>query len=332
MEYDRATGDVTILEKSRGPRRAVIKNTDDLKREKEALKAELGIDDEAIAAGNVDKETAAEQLAKYSKILNEEYDVDPSKFYVFSRDFFRIDVGLMIARPPIFMHMREIDNEWNKMRSRVMNEYHSNQKSLVSEFDELSKMNESMYAQNSYASESNLDNFPTHEYTDPQTGETHLYCAASKNYTNVDPACPDWRTLHYAPEDRTYLLLRNKHTKEWEFPTAPMYFGQTFLKAKQSLFADISSSTWKVIYVGNMPQLHTLRPFTVAEKEEDEDNHALKGVRTYFFHANHYRGMALAENFGHIPYDDVAWVPKRKMNEFMTKEYHKVFIDSLTTR
>lgn len=146
MEYDRATGDVTILEKSRGPRRAVIKNTDDLKREKEALKAELGIDDEAIAAGNVDKETAAEQLAKYSKILNEEYDVDPSKFYVFSRDFFRIDVGLMIARPPIFMHMREIDNEWNKMRSRVMNEYHSNQKSLVSEFDELSKMNESMYA------------------------------------------------------------------------------------------------------------------------------------------------------------------------------------------
>lgn len=46
MEYDRATGDVTILEKSRGPRRAVIKNIDDLKREKEALKAELGIDDE----------------------------------------------------------------------------------------------------------------------------------------------------------------------------------------------------------------------------------------------------------------------------------------------
>ena len=34
-----------------------------------------------------------------------DYDIDPSKFYVFSRDFMRVDVGLMITRSPIFMHM-----------------------------------------------------------------------------------------------------------------------------------------------------------------------------------------------------------------------------------
>ena len=41
------------------------------------------------------------------------------------------------------------------------------------------------------------------------------YCAASKNFANVDPNCEDWRSIHYAAEDRTYFLVRNKYTKEW---------------------------------------------------------------------------------------------------------------------
>jgi len=114
--------------------------------------------------------------------------------------------------------MRNLDIEMMKQRSKLMNEYYCNHKKHVKEYAEVTKMNESIYAENPYVSEMNLDNHPTHEFTHPQTGEVMKYCAASKNFAKVDPHCEDWRTLHYAAEDRTYFLVRNKFTKEWQFP------------------------------------------------------------------------------------------------------------------
>ena len=173
--------------------------------------------------------------------------------YTFSRDLFRVDVGLMIMRTPIFLHMRQPDIDMLKMRSEIMNEYYCNFKKYVKEYAEVTQLNESIFAENSYASDMNLDNYPTHEYTDPATGETHTYCAASKNYAKVDPNCSDPRSLHYASEDRTYFLVRNKFTKEWQFPTGQMMFGTTFLRAKHNLFTQLSEEKWKVKYDGNLP-------------------------------------------------------------------------------
>lgn len=234
----------------------------------------------------------------------------------------------MIMRPPIFLHMRDPDIEMMKLRSQVMNEYFCDFKKYVNEYGEVSQLNESVLADNPYASEQNLDNYPTHEYVDPATGETQSYCAASKNYAKVDPECTDVRSLHYAGEDRTYFLVKNKYTQEWQFPVGNIMFGQTFLRAKQKLFEDLSGGSWNIKFAGNLPQVHTLREFTVAEKENGM-NTSFKGVRTYFFHANHWRGLPelFTENKD-LPYDDYAWVPKRKMNEFMTKEYFDVFINA----
>ena len=54
--------------------------------------------------------------------------MDPAQFYVFSRDFMRVDVGLMIQRAPIFMHMRDRDVEFLKFKNNLMNEYYCNMK------------------------------------------------------------------------------------------------------------------------------------------------------------------------------------------------------------
>ena len=54
--------------------------------------------------------------------------------------------------------------------------------------------------------------------------------------------------MHYAGEDRTYMIVRNKYTKEWEFPTGRMFFGQTFLRSKQNLFQNITDGIWKIKY------------------------------------------------------------------------------------
>jgi len=126
----------------------------------------------------------------------------------------------------------------------------------------------------------NLDNFPTHELN----GET--YCAASKNWSKVDPAATDRRSLHYAAEDRTYLIFKNQRTGEWEFPTGKILFGVTFMRAKQELFIKYSADKWKVKFFSNAPLIHTVRDLTEAEKEQ-ASNDGMAGVRTYFFGAHH---------------------------------------------
>ena len=114
----------------------------------------------------------------------------------------------------------------------MMAEYHCNMRKYIEEFEEVAKLNEHVLAGNPYASDKNLDNYPTHRYVDPKSGETLEYAAASKSFANVDPEADDIRSLHYAPEDRTYLILRNKFTDEWEFPTTEIFFGTSFLRAK----------------------------------------------------------------------------------------------------
>ena len=134
----------------------------------------------------------------------------------------------------------------------------------------------------------NLDNYPTHKVKDSNPAVE--YAAASKYYANVDPRMNDRRSLHYAGEDRTYMIVKNKYSQEWEFPTAKMNFGQTFMRAKQNLFNVLAASeekgeentSWKVKYFGQSPIAATIREFTEAEKV-DKRNSQLKGVRTYFF-------------------------------------------------
>ena len=124
-------------------------------------------------------------------------------------------------------------------------------------------MNESLTGNaNPYSSKMNLDNFPTHEH------EGNSYCAASKYYQLVDPKCTDHKSLHFAGEDRTYLIFKNKYTGEWEFPTTAMYFGQTFLRARQDFFTLYSQDKWLVKFFGSHPMIHTLRHFSEAELED----------------------------------------------------------------
>ena len=90
------------------------------------------------------------------------------------------------------------------------------------------------------------------------------------------------------------------------------------------------SNQFTVDHVGLNPQLHTLRNFTEGELE-DHGNFQLKGVRTYYFLAFHKRGLPVLD-FKKMPYEDMAWVPKAKMNQYLTPSRYEAFIDSLETR
>lgn len=174
----------------------------------------------------IDVEDLAERLYKLNRreIDDNEYiDYDPSMLYMFTRDYMRIDVGVLFQRPPIFLHMRNRDKDFIIHRQNLMNEYFCNTKSFIDEFNEVSKLNVDVLSTIPYSSRMNIDNYPTHKIVDELTGEEKTYCAASKNWSMADPECTDNKSIHYAGEDRVYLILKNKYTGEWEFPIGTVY-------------------------------------------------------------------------------------------------------------
>ena len=233
-------------------------------------------------------------------------------------------------------------------RQKLMEEYYVNTKQFTDEFREVVKLNEDCMANNPYASRMNIDNYPTHrrligmktvKYIDEDGNEQEkevedydTYCAASKNFSLVDPKCADRRSLHFAGEDRVYLLLKNRYSGEWEFPVGRLMQNQTFFRAKMDLFKQLAATEWRVKFTGSTSVMHTIREFTPEEASADLGNDGLKGVRTFWFSAHHWRGepqLLVDEN---SQYEDWAWVPKRLMNEYLSREQHSVFVDVMTTR
>jgi hypothetical protein len=69
----------------------------------------------------------------------------------------------------------------------------------------------------------------------------------------------------------------------------------------------------------------------------DKLNSDLKGVRTYWFGAHHWRGIpemiiSETEDNNDSEYIDWAWVPKRSFNEYFTKDQYDIFVNVCRTR
>ena len=126
--------------------------------------------------------------------------------FVFGKDFTRIDLGLIISRPANFMNMHDRNIEFMKAGADIMHQFHCDHKKCIEEFEEVSKLNERVLSGNPYSNDKNLDNYPTHKYTVPSSGETQAYAAASKDFIKVDSETKDTKSIHCAPGDAIYLF------------------------------------------------------------------------------------------------------------------------------
>lgn len=89
------------------------------------LEQEQGLDEDGLPGEDYDLNRIKDRLVDEKlKSLEERLDIDPTIFYAFTTDLMRIDVGLMIQRPPIFMRMREQDINFVKDRQNLMVNYH----------------------------------------------------------------------------------------------------------------------------------------------------------------------------------------------------------------
>jgi hypothetical protein len=280
-KYDPKTGKIEIIDIKQKPDAKIIKNFDDVEKEKERLNTEF--------AEQASVDELADRYREMYENLDVGYVVDKSDFYAETHDHMRIDAGLIVMRPPIFLYYPKVDHDFTVLRNKTMNEYYLDMKKYQEDFHKETSVLESVLARNSYVSMSNRDNLPTHELK-TEDGELKYYCGASKNWRKVDPTVNEPHSLHNAPQQRIYLLLKNKHTGEWEFPTMSLMNGESFTRVRKKLFAHISKEKWLVRHQHLSPALATLRPLTEFEKQ-DRRNSILSGVRTFYFQAFHLRGL-----------------------------------------
>jgi len=116
-----------------------------------------------------------------------------------------------------------------------------------------------------------------------------------------------------------------------------IHMTETFYNAKFNLFNQLTGKQWKIKFFGSAPYFHTIREFTEAEKQQDKLNDGLKGVRTFWFGGHHWRGLpemltSESNEENTTDYIDWAWVPKRQLNEYFTREYYDTFSQVCATR
>ena len=125
MSYNKDTGDVTIHDASSQKKsKKIISSVDEVFKQKQKLFKEVGLDENGMPKdASISEDKLAEKLKRMRTEFINEYEYDPNLFYQFSRDFLRVDVGLIIQRPPIFVRMREKDIDFLKTRQKHMEEF-----------------------------------------------------------------------------------------------------------------------------------------------------------------------------------------------------------------
>ena len=157
---DQETGEIK-LRQNVGPQKPFLRSVEDLQREENRLRVEEGLVD-GESQDRLSAEELAEKLDRVRTRLKEEFEIDTSSFYAETKDKFRVDVGLLVMRPPIFMHMSERDVEFLKYRNDFMNEYNCDLRQYLKDIEEVASTNESYLARNVYNEPTNMDNYPSH--------------------------------------------------------------------------------------------------------------------------------------------------------------------------
>lgn len=140
--------------------------------------------------------------------------------FIGTSDDYRVDGGLIIERSPIFLNLNDQEIEYLKLRTKM-------EKKLKLRVDfpkELTNFELKYRGEN--IADKLEENFKTHY--DPAT-ETH-YCSNSKLFKNVDPAIDDPTSIQNAPNYRVYLLVKDKLTGNWEFPTFNLLEQEKYLQ------------------------------------------------------------------------------------------------------
>ena len=124
------------------------------------------------------------------------------------------------------------------------------------------------------------------------------------------------------------MLLKNKLTGEYEFPTLSLYNGDNFDNTRYRLYFHLCQEEFKIHFISPYPAFHITRDFLDYEKE-DPKNKGFAGVRTFYMNAHHYRNPVIITPNKKHPYEDYIFTPKHEFNKYVKKNYWDAFISNL---
>lgn len=214
--------------------------------------------------------------------------------------------------------------EWHRYRYKTMNEYFLDLRRIRKLIEPVLPTREEYTKTIIDRDPFDTSKFPTHRIMNPDGSYSYHY-GASKHFTLVDPETSDRHSLHYAPGHRVYMLLKNRKTGEWEFPTQIMRERQTVLEAKNEIVDKITGKQWQIKHSMVAPLISTLRDFNDEEKRKVLYL-PYHGVRCFYFLACHKAGVPALQQGD---YEDFAWVAKREMNKFLPEDAYREFINIL---
>ncbi|KAM3143919.1 hypothetical protein pb186bvf_003970 [Paramecium bursaria] len=231
--------------------------------------------------------------------------------FALSRDNYRIHLGLLIQRDPIFLKFTDVEMEYLKARY-ILEKKHNLIVRMPKEMYDFNLQNSKL--------EQTDDDIVTHL---KQEGEKRTeYRENSKWFKFVDPKVNNHKSIQYGSCYTAYLIL--KQNERWFFPTIPMMDKQFFQQTKETLGAQINSLPWKVIQNKLIKVFYGKRNPRLCLKY-DIEGQKHKGDKIFFFNGTHLEGQfALTKD-----YQDFAWVTRLDINKFFTKSDYESVIHAL---
>lgn len=231
-------------------------------------------------------------------------------------DLYRIDLGLLIQRPAIYLPLQNIEVDKLNLDAHF---YFKN--GLRYQFNPI-LMNFPDQGPNDESDKKDFNNIKTHSRKN-EDGTTTTYAMNSKLYEEVDPSITDNKSIQYSPFTSVYLLIKHVDGK-WCLPyrmigdRKPIEINLNRFK-NQTLGGKLIIKERETYPVASM-----IHPIEKGELAKNKLLSKLKGRKVMVFTAYHTTGTISIDDEPY--YEDWAWVPKAKLNEYLDEESYKEII------
>jgi len=278
--------------------------------------------------------------------------------YSKSLDNKRIDIGLIINRPPIFLYVPKNEIEFSLYKNNFLNKFGVNINTIMEDLDahnsnpnDIWKLPEKVYNDDPNneptirkrrskreltplelrtSSETNYEYLNSYMLRDnSQDDPYNVYCLNSKHYLRVDPNIQDPKNLQTDSCWNVYFICRNKKSGRWEFPTKTVMEGISLKETSQWLLYDLTKKSFEVYVPREFRPLSMITRNLFDYEQEDKNNEEFTGVRTYYYTSYHdIDEPSIYINDLH-PYDDWLLIKKDDLHKYFDKSYFEAIVKFL---
>lgn len=233
---------------------------------------------------------------------------NPRVDFVVTKDFYRVDVGFITFRKPIFFQMHDLDYE-NVKREHAFKLKYDLYPHISKDLLEVNALEMRKTKTESTGKDNEGD-----IYKDMPNGERVYYKSNATAFDEISSQVMLKKHIQRASAYNIFLIV--KVDGRWTFPRLPMQNGETMTVAKDRLFKEMFRGSIMGNFLGHFPITVRKEPF---EERDKENPYSMKcvGKKVFYFDALiEYGEPEITSDLG----DDWAWVTKLEINKYLNRE------------